>query len=481
MSGTVSFDKYNLAVARAKDLQEQLKTKMEQWDKREEDFQIAISNMKKMCESILATNKDEMQVGKANDWSKEELNDLIRKTGNAYALHRDKQIENVQFLMGQVEDRGKTIERLQLEISRLRQSPGARNLSSEDIEKEIEKEKQNNRLTPSQKMAGNVKVYDENDDGMPVREVKVVEEAAQANAKAKPTSASVPYTPNKKTLEAKERARKKARREVLSDEEIEDIIEGWQPEAWALIKAMGDSGASKYKDIETEIDKQHNTMLSKAVIKKWLNSFASTKIVNSDRVIDPLVGSYKVFELSPTGDSLYIYKYKKVPVVSEMETIAKEHDNLEHGYGIVSLANLIEAAGEFKTVDCHTRKHPFTLDNGQQYIPDIICADENGRRLLIEYEIGKTTSRDFKSKCSRALSIERQLNFVAPNRDAVEHLCSQAAEYINITGTETLKGTKIRIASSKSLSDLGGKIKPDESWKYVFNPGKNGASPKVNY
>ncbi len=75
---------YNLAITRTKDLTERLKTKEEQWQKREDDFQVTKKLMKEFCEMILAKSPEYNQLGKENTFDSMSMNDMIRASVKAY-------------------------------------------------------------------------------------------------------------------------------------------------------------------------------------------------------------------------------------------------------------------------------------------------------------------------------------------------------------------------------------------------------------
>lgn len=84
MSGRINYNtllnQYNIAVAKAQDLQEQLSTKMRQWEKRDEDFKTVEKLARELCSEILVKDNKEMVLGREYTWGSVPIMELIIKT-----------------------------------------------------------------------------------------------------------------------------------------------------------------------------------------------------------------------------------------------------------------------------------------------------------------------------------------------------------------------------------------------------------------
>lgn len=82
MANSAAENKYRILLAN-RDLEEQLRKKNEQWEKRDEAFRITEKNTRSLCKMILATDPDEMRLGKNKSWSKTPINVLLNNAVNA--------------------------------------------------------------------------------------------------------------------------------------------------------------------------------------------------------------------------------------------------------------------------------------------------------------------------------------------------------------------------------------------------------------
>ena len=73
----ILLNKYNIAIAKAQDLQEQLQTKQKQWEKRDADFSVVEKVTRELCEDILAKAPKEMVLGRDYSWSSVPIVELV--------------------------------------------------------------------------------------------------------------------------------------------------------------------------------------------------------------------------------------------------------------------------------------------------------------------------------------------------------------------------------------------------------------------
>ncbi len=112
----ILLQQYNLAVAKAKDLQEQLTTKIEQWQKREDNFNITIKLTRELCESILAKSPSQNTLGKGNSWDSLEINEMIRLTSKALKEYNESRTELMKDIANRSEEKSRRIEELEEEV-----------------------------------------------------------------------------------------------------------------------------------------------------------------------------------------------------------------------------------------------------------------------------------------------------------------------------------------------------------------------------
>ena len=115
---------------------------------------------------------------------------------------------------------------------------------------------------------------------------------------------------------------------------------------------------------------------------------------------------------------------------------------------------------------------------GAKYKPDIICTDDNGEKLYIEYELGNHTHADFVAKCSKMLAVTNKLNYIVNNRQTVDSMTAKIKKWIMEYGQQRLKGVIIRMTVSGDI-DENHDLRRDENWDFVWYPHKS-IEPVVN-
>ena len=138
----ILFSKYNIAVAKAKDLQEQLATKQEQWQERNQKIDIIEQNVRELCESILAKDKNEMILGADYSWNQLETLELISKSKRVFREYNAERTNILRKIMDEAEDRREQVESLKEQIiqMKVRGGNGKSKLTLEELEEQVEKE-----------------------------------------------------------------------------------------------------------------------------------------------------------------------------------------------------------------------------------------------------------------------------------------------------------------------------------------------------
>ena len=474
------FQKYNLVVARNHDLRDQIAIKETQWQKREESFKVTEKLTRELCEQILAMDQKEMKLGKAASWSSVPLKDLILRAKTELNAYRDGQTALLNDLCRKAEDRRMEIESLQEQIVRLKTDPSARGISQEDLKKEIEKEKANQEAqkhVPKKARNGkNVSAVEDDDDVMPRTEQHAIQTQGELEGRAQAMQNSVPATESRKNVQIRKALRRQGMGAAMT-EELQKIMDEITDAGWAVIQVMGETGISPFPDIEEAVRKRVPTLTS-SKIRTTVTFLTAKDVLKQEKIRLPLRKLVALTKLSVYGQMFYVRKFGKEPVPAEMDLIAKEHDNYEHGYGIRDIANAFREHEWFKSVDDACRKNPIRIADGTQYIPDILCRDQNQRAFYFEYEIGLTAQRDFNAKCAKMVSVTETLNFLAPNRQSGDHLEQQVEKWIESRGAKSLHGITVRIVSAPQIVNNDPRV--DKSYQYVFKPEQNGTKPAIN-
>lgn len=475
-------NQYHIAIAQAQDLQEQLTTKQGQWARQEEQYSITEKLIRELCEDILAKDPNEMVLGTDYSWSTIPVNELILKSKKVLKNYCATRTDLLRKTMDTSEQRLQQIESLEEQISVMKLNPGNVSISQEELIDKIEQEKIEKKVTDALPYAIREKVNDnktaifiEDSDGISLEE-KALSDMADICAAVQITPNSIPVTPTRKKVEQK---RKRKKQKIMSH--TVDLVEYEKKMSeydWAALKVIGDSGVSRYQMVE-EMFIQAMPDASKNRSRIAMSNLTNIGLLNSEKVTNPLKGTFNVYQLTDMGSRIYTDKYGKTPTISEMDRIIAEHDNCQHGYGIRLVTELLEEKGTFKKVCDTNRKNPIQLANGISYIPDIICIDESGTKMYIEYECANHTQANFSGKCNKMSKVTSVLNFIVPNRTNMDKLCTQIKDWIHSRGATSLQHICIRVTGAYQIKDVD--LLSNNGWKYVFHPGKNGDEPEVNF
>lgn len=181
------------------------------------------------------------------------------------------------------------------------------------------------------------------------------------------------------------------------------------------------------------------------------------------------------------GSNLYRMKYGEKPqIFSEADKLKREHGSLEHGYCILFCAEAIQESNVFKEVSIYNRRNPVRVEGSKlEFVPDIICKDENGRVLLVEYELDHYDQRDFNGKTKKILLASDTANWITSNQKILDSLVEKTKKLLREEGSSFLFQDKvIRLTTYANIKGLD--LRQDKNWKYVFYPSK-GSEPVVNF
>ena len=175
--------------------------------------------------------------------------------------------------------------------------------------------------------------------------------------------------------------------------------------------------------------------------------------------------------MTATGEHLYKKLFKKEPELSEWERLVQEHTTVEHGYGILQSAALIEKSKIFEKVVVWNRSKPISVNknSGLSFVPDIICVDKNGMKTYMEYELGHYSVTEFNAKCHRSLMATGRINIIAKNTDTAKKIAEKVKNYALGKGnSQEIRHQMIRITTVKYLEDMD--LRKDEHWMYTYRP-----------
>ena len=468
--------RYNTNIARANDLQEQLSTKQRQWNQREEAFKKTTHHVQELCISILAKDRTEMILGEEYSWDKLGLDLLVQKATKSFAEYSKTKTDILQKTMDIAEARGEENEGLKDQIRRMmvRGSAGFEKKTAEDVFTEAKKEAEEKESKGKASLTlkelaknGTIEMVMDDDDEEVCAD-KTEKELIDIAEKKKLTPGSVPVYDSRKKVEYAEK-----KREVIAHMVDLSLTENQMNTAmWKTVEVIGKDGLSKYADIEKEIlEKVPEQKPSR--IRSGVLSLTKMNVISLEKVSLPLSSRMVVYRLTDIGARLYEKQYGTKPVLSELDKIIAEHDNAEHGYGILDVGKILENSGKYKEVSCFNRHRAIKLEGGGTFVPDILCVPNNGKyEEYYEYERGFHTQTDFNAKCEKMIKVTRYLNFIVPNTDVLAKLLRPKLDtWIEKKGIGALKQIKIRATIARNLRDAED-IKLPDAWALMYDLSK---------
>lgn len=232
---------------------------------------------------------------------------------------------------------------------------------------------------------------------------------------------------------------------------------------WNYIFILGDKGLNEYPEIKTEIVRISDKKISDTAVYNAHNSLLSSGIISAEKI---RTGSrwFLGVELTQLGNQIYIDKFGRAPVETEMKALVREHDNLRHGYAIKDATRMLTDTGKYKSISTRRRTNTINLDGGRRCIPDIVCCGE-GVIDYYEVDCGNHRQSEFDDKCNKLKSITKNLFFIAPTReDMFNKLKPQIEKWISSCGGPLALAKSNVTVYLTSLYDLAA-----GKWVYIYN------------
>lgn len=444
---------YLLTKQRADDLQEQLTEKNDMMATREKAIKHTEDLTRELCVAILAKDKSEIVLGKQYSWNKVPLDDLITKALKSYKENNLKKARILSETLDLAEERRMQAESLADQISQIMQGG---NVADPDSVKQAIKEAKaakGDASPVSPNVHNNVQVIvEENRDAAIVvdGEMKNISEMCNIAEDVALTASAIPTVHSKKKNQRIEQEREKAAMAHVIDLKV--FMDKMSDVMWDVLYVIGTEGCTKYSDIESAVVKKNGDELRKSKIRVATTDLVKMKIINVENVKLPLSPRTFLHWLSDIGKRIYRAKYEKAPITSLVERVIAEHDNVEHGFGILDIEKVLEEKKIYKNISSWNRSNPIPVDNGRSYIPDLICKREKYTEY-IEYERGFHTQTDFNAKCNKMSQVTRFLNFVVPNKEVLKHVSKQVDAWVEKRGLKSVENLRVRITTAIAIRD----------------------------
>jgi len=454
----VLLSKYNVAVARIRDLEEQNRTNSQHWKTEVASLKLDLDVARDFCIDVLCKDRREMVLGKARDWSTESTRELISRAAKFFVEYNKQVMGVLEGIQTECERRGDRINGLSRQIAEYRQGDtSAFESSIEDDTTDTKKQKKDAEYRSVSKNAneaaatGKIEMIVEGDNDSPDTVDVDIQECINAQVQSKLTHNAIPIANSKKKMKQFGKAKEKAEDSHLID--LNELEDSFNDEMWKLIEVIGKKGLSRYADIKELL--QQDPGYNKNRYTKSAETLVKMNVLTLDSFALPLSPRVYVYTLAEIGVRIFRKKYGVSPVVSEAAKIIKEHDNLEHGYAIADLGKLLMASGYYEDVRTFNRNAPKKLENGMNYVADLVCRPLHKRYIeYIEYERGTHSLTEFKVKCNKMSLVSRHLHFVAPNQKVLlNKIKPHIDEWIKSRKIESISNIIIRISTVKEFEN----------------------------
>lgn len=443
--------KYLLQKQRADDLQEQLNEKNDRMANREKQVKHTEDLIRDLCSEILAKDKDEMVLGQAYSWGKVPIDTLIVKAQKSLKVQNETKARLLIETSNLAEERRLQNESFEDQLSQIMKggNPFDPNSVKESIKNSEARNGGKSIVSSTANNSVEIIVEEENDAAIEVDgEMRNLSELINIAEDVAITSSSIPTVQSKTKNQRIEMEREKAIMSHVVDlnaymEKMNDIM-------WDVVEVIGSEGCPRYSDIEARIIAKRGEDTKRSKIRVASSDLVKMKIINVTNVKLPLSPRAFLHWLSDIGKRIYRAHFGKQAVISEVEKVIAEHDNAEHGFGIIDIAKELEAKQIYKSVSAFNRSNPINLGNGRTYIPDIVCKKEKYSEY-IEYERGLHTQPDFNTKCNKMAQVTRFLNFVVPNKEVLKHIMKQIEAWANKRGQKSIENLKVRVTTAVAI------------------------------
>lgn len=234
---------------------------------------------------------------------------------------------------------------------------------------------------------------------------------------------------------------------------------------WLIIRLMGEEGLCEFPEIKLRcFEESKDQKIKISTVNSALSSLKNMKAISQGIKVNTGIRWFYVYELEELGHRLYVDRYKKPPVESEIKKLIREHDNIKHGYYIKEAKGILKDKYDYQSVSTSRKANYIKLPNGKASIPDVVCA-KNGQVDYYEVECGNHPQSEFNDKCDKLNMLSSNIRFIVPDNDTLNRkLIPQIENWIQYAGgIQALKKTNtiVYITTLKKLLD--------KEWLVVYN------------
>lgn len=494
---------HNRLVARFHDLQNTLADKEQVWATIENGFLTNERKMRSFCEKIIAKIPSDEFLGKAFSYDQFSTEELIDKAIDAYEEYNTRRTALMKRIHEESMARGAENENLKTQIAMLKQN-GAASLPAQSTVNPDTGEVQDNDAgmapKPNQSAESgrdqgsgsnlpkgitynvqeaakkgelDVIVMTEEDSDVSLEDIQQLADAAAIKTAAQIQDSGIKISPSQKRLNEVRKIEQAATNTVMISKA--EVLKNLNDKSMEMLKIVGRTGVSDTDSLKAIILEQaadQKTKIAKSSLSYTYNALINNQVLATEIIAHPLKKQFQIFWLTEIGGVIYKDATGEMPVQAHCLQVRKDHDNFEHGYGILSLRDIVEEKGNFKSVSCDRKDNTITLKDGITYMPDVTAVGKF--KAYFEYELDNHNQSNFNIKLNKMASVTRFLNIVVPNRDAIKSITPKIETWIKSRGgLGCLPGYKVRLSSLTALANIKGDINSNTSWTTIFDLGAN--------
>ena len=474
-----------------KRLEQESCEKEAKWKESEKAYRHTITKARELCEMIVAKVQNNEFLGKSFSWSSMNADDLIAEAKKIFAAYNAERTNELKVMQAKIKELTSANENLQTQVefymNNLNSGEAVPPVQFNQTPAPTEESKAVANALPD-RTKGSVReaakngtaeiVYMEEDSDVSELDMMQQADMVELGEQLQIDSSRPPIELTAKTKKNQKRASEAAKTSNIAMIDIEKLKEGLTDRRWAIIKAIGTTGHCTPKDIYYDIYKEDYGEASAAQASKFkidVHNLYLANIVLQEQIANPLNPRMCIYSLSATGTILYKQKYNTDPVENVRAAIIRDHDNLNHGFGVLTLAEVIASASEIVSVSSDRKANTIKLHTGDTYIPDIV-AKTNRYTAYFEYERGTHNQTNMQIKLNRMALVTSYINIVVPETGACKEVNKKVEKWIQARGGPgCLPKHTVRITTLKKMRDAikaGASINSEDIWVFSYDLGK---------
>ena len=174
----------------------------------------------------------------------------------------------------------------------------------------------------------------------------------------------------------------------------------------ALLMVLGETGLELRQAIIERMrrlnysDNQVDASSKKLVNKNWMTKDAKVGL-------DAVSGRQSLWMLTSEGKNMYLRLTGSHVAEAFSRHLIADHDNIEHGYGIYLLLEILMTKYDTKEGLYRRKDNTFILADGKTVIPDARLLTKE-KWLIVEYELGHHSKDEMTTKLIRLFSLLAQ-------------------------------------------------------------------------